>query len=266
MGETQSERMSVPKTVAAAVAERWPERGPHWVRNAPGELAQLCTTYGAEPRRVLPARYGFVVVVEQHDSRCFIMRSTADPDGPRQARVLLRLAALGASPRVFETFETESATWTVMDAVQPGTPAYDATPDELASVLHPLVGRPPDSGLPSLAGWLRLRLANGAEDDLDPGKMPATRAERVDALAALKELTTEPTESLCHGDTSPGNVLRSVEGLKLVDPRGVNGEVAYDAAVAALKTRNDPRLLADLLHIDRERVVAWFRIAVAARV
>lgn len=56
--------LAIPANVATAVRSRWPERAEAWLARIPDELADLCRRYGATPREVLPARYGFVVAAD----------------------------------------------------------------------------------------------------------------------------------------------------------------------------------------------------------
>lgn len=71
---------------------------------------------------------------------------------------------------------------------------------------------------------------------------------------------------MCHGDVSLGNVLRGRDRLYLIDPRGMAGDVEYDAAVASIKSGLDLRELARRLHVDVPRTEAWVRVEIAARV
>jgi streptomycin 6-kinase len=77
----------------------------------------------------------------------------------------------------------------------------------------------------------------------------------------------------CHGDASLWNVLAHGDSdWKLIDPRGMSGEVSYDVGVLAFKiARNQsPALIAARLaraaDVDPERVQAWMTVASAARV
>jgi len=93
------------------------------------------------------------------------------------------------------------------------------------------------------------------------------------ALAILDDLAEDTTPQLCHGDTSPWNILAlGHDTWVLIDPRGVSGEVAYDVAVLALKLARGRSAafitapLAGAVGVDPERVHAWALIADAARV
>lgn len=264
--------------VVADVRSRWPDRADAWLRCLGDELHELCARYDATPRGVLPARYGYVVAVDS-TSGPLVMRASADPNGPHQARVAVRLAQLGVSPAVHETIDTATGTWMVLDEVRPGTPLAKAdrarvTLDSLAAPIAAIAAHPePIPGLPALADWLRERLDDEHTNDRAPGTEPASRDERRDAIAVLDSLTTGATPQLCHGDASTWNVLAyESQGWMLVDPRGMSGEAAYDVAVLGLKiARDQPPAtvvvrMADAACVDRDRATAWMTIAAAARV
>jgi streptomycin 6-kinase len=71
----------VPPGVVDAIATRWPERARDWSIRVEGELQELCRRYDAKPRRVLPARYGFVVAADTPNGG-IVLRSSPDPNGP----------------------------------------------------------------------------------------------------------------------------------------------------------------------------------------
>ncbi|MQA87251.1 MAG: phosphotransferase [Streptosporangiales bacterium] len=239
------------------------------------ELRELCTRYRAEPIRMLPARYGFVVAVAATDAR-LVMKASADPWGAYQAEVAIALAALGVGPTVHEHVVTETGTWTVMEHVLPGSPLEKveaSTVEALATMFHSMASQSaPTTELPMLNDWLRDRLVGHDVSDLAPGRQQAPLTERQRALAMLGDLG-DCHDGLCHGDTSPQNVLLGPDGrMFFIDPRGVRGEVSYDAAVLALKVAPyaEPRTIAIQLAkragLPAERVEAWTVVADAARV
>lgn len=268
-------RINVPSDVAQAVIERWPDLGPEWCDQASDDLAKLCTTYGAMPTSVFRSRYALVVEVRTKRSQ-LVMRSSPDPDGLLQAGALISLAALGVAPALYDVVETQTAVWTVSERILPGTSLYDvrASVRDLARMLAPLKDQPaPLAGMPSIADWLRPRLIADELVDLARGRSVAPYDQRQSALGLLAELDADCPRSLCHGDPSRGNVLVSENNrLLLIDPRGVCGDLAYDVALAAVKTAEDdqamPRLaeLALLAGCDAERAHAWSVVADAARV
>lgn len=241
------------------------------------ELVDLCRYYNGVPITVMSARYSFVVAV-QSGERSLVMRATPDPGGENQAKVAHVLAELGIGPTIHEVISTETGTWIVMDRVWPGTslretPTTNRTVSALAALLQPLRGQPtPPPGLPHIKTWLRERLEDDELSDRAPGRNIASRAQRERALAVLTDLNDKPA-GLCHGDASYGNILHAEKGrLLFIDPRGMSGDPAYDAAVVALKSAHylaPPKVadtLATSLHLDSAQIRAWMFVADTARV
>ncbi|WP_165964515.1 phosphotransferase [Actinomadura sp. KC216] len=130
----------------------------------------------------------------------------------------------------------------------------------LAAALRPLRDQPAPAHLPTLTDWLSMRLTATEVVDMPSGRTTAPEAERQHAAALLSELAEQPPQMICHGDTSSKNILMGPAGkLYLIDPRDLSGDIAYDVAVAACKTKGtepiDTRAveLAKLMAIDGER-------------
>ncbi|GGM51039.1 aminoglycoside phosphotransferase family protein [Dactylosporangium sucinum] len=268
----------VPEDVVVGVERRWPERARRWADAAPIELREICDMYDAKPRTVMRARYGFVVAADSPNGG-LVIRSSPDPDAWTQADVAIALADLGVAPAIHETIVSITSLWTVMEELRPGTPLaltdrstvdLDALAAPFAAMRNQLAPKP---GMPSVFDWLRNRLEDDNLTELPVWREPAPIEERRDALRILDELVRDAEPALCHGDASTWNVLTSdAAGWKLVDPRGVSGEVAYDLAVVSLKLRSElspataGQQLAAAAGVDRDRVLAWIDTAEAARV
>ncbi|MFE0022431.1 phosphotransferase [Amycolatopsis sp. NPDC059021] len=271
--------MKVPAELARSIRTRWPDRADQWLTAIEPELADLCRRHNATPRRILPARYALVVAATTPEQR-LILRATPDPGASAQTTVAKALADIDVGPAIHEAVTTESGTWTIMDQVTPGTPLADADPttvtlDELTAPLRAIAAAPDlADDLPHLADWLRRRLTDDHLTDLAPGLTVAPSSERKQALELLDGLSTETASGLCHADVSPWNVLRDSDGnWSLIDPRGLRGQVEYDAAVMSLKISsaipsisNVNTLIADSAKFSRDRVSDWEKVARAARV
>ncbi|BCJ36183.1 hypothetical protein Athai_36860 [Actinocatenispora thailandica] len=270
---TELAHLAVPEDVRQQVHRRWPTAGPAWSAVVVNELHELLTEHHATHPQVMPARYGLVVSANT-PTGTLVFRSTPDPDGVHQAAVSPALAELDVSPRLHQVRTTDTGVWTVMDRITPGVPLGDLTEpptlDAIVGMLRPLAGQPtPAADLPSLFDWLRDRLTDDHLNDLPRGRSVAPLSERLQALALLDELAHDHVPALCHGDTSPWNILTG-DRLYLIDPRGVAGELAYDAAIIALKAADKipisrtSKALGAALGITPERITIWVSVGVAA--
>jgi Ser/Thr protein kinase RdoA (MazF antagonist) len=114
--------------------------------------------------------------------------------------------------------------------------------DEAGKILAALAARvhatPAPKGVPTLHGWVDVWLRARA------GFIPA----RIDAGIRARLGRLPKSDTLCHGDLHPGNVIVTAEGSRLVDWAGmVRAPAAYDLAVAhvlltelAPEVANDP--------------------------
>lgn len=119
---------------------------------------------------------------------------------------------------------------------------------------------PPPAGalFAAAAGWSRA-LAAGA------GVLPAAMLDR--AAGLLRDLAgSAPPPLLLHGDLHHANILRHGDGWVAIDPKGLLGEPAAEAA-CLLRNPADPGLLsraprrvaiiAETAGLDRARVLGW---------
>ncbi|HZN71524.1 MAG TPA: phosphotransferase [Micromonosporaceae bacterium] len=269
---------NVPAAIMAGVQQRWPDRTQPWANAVVNELRTLCAKYDATPRTVMPARFSLVVAADTPHGP-IVLRSSPDPDGPRQAQVAAALAAIGVAPALHEATTNSTGTWMILDEVQPGTPLGDINPAEisleaLAMPLAAIGGNPGlATGLPHISDWLRHRLEDDHLTEVAPQTEPAPAEQRRNAQHILDDLSRNSESALCHGDASPWNLLADgTAGWMLIDPRGVSGEVEYDLAILTMKVATGRARdavitrLARTCDADPGRLRAWTLVAEAARV
>ena len=166
-----------------------------------------------------------------------------------------------------------------MDAVEPGTSFAEQEPRPrdlagAAAMLRILADKGGAPSVPSVVPWLRARLTDPPADDQPPHRGPEPAEVRESASVVLDQLATDIPAGLCHADLSPPNVLHGDSRLWFIDPRGMNGEAAYDIAVLALKLSDDhldtARALARSIALssgtDPDRADAWVTVGDAATV
>lgn len=164
----------------------------------------------------------------------------------------------------------------LLERCEPGTPLVGAEDDEAAtSAAASVLGRmwrpvPTEQRFPLVSDWarglarLRRRFGGGT------GPMPAVLVEEAEALFGwLVPSQDEPV--LLHGDFHHENVLAARrEPWLAIDPKGVVGEPAYDAATllreppgligtpgAKQKIERRLRQLSEELGLERERLRGW---------
>ncbi|WFG43546.1 phosphotransferase [Pseudonocardia alni] len=266
--------------VAHAATTRWPDLATTWIDALPTELDEVCRALAVTPTgRTYRARFAHVIEATSSTGAHLVLRSSPDPDAVHQAAVLDRLARADLAPAVHRIQQTRTSTWTAMEAVTPGASFAENEPspadlNAVAIMLRALVDQPGAPEAPSIVPWLRSRLTDPPADDQPPHRGPADPEVRRAAIAVLDQLADQTLDALCHADLSPPNVLSGHSRLWLIDPRGMNGEAAYDIAVLALKLSNDQldtaRSLARSIAItsgtDADRAEAWATVADAATV
>lgn len=266
--------------IAHAAHARWPDRAPAWIKALPVELAEVCAALSATPTgKTFSARSAHVVEATTSTGARLILRSSPDPGAVHQGAVLDLLARAGLAPVVHLLRNTATSTWTAMDAVEPGASLAQQGPRPrdlagVAAMLRTLADEDGAPSVPSIVPWLRARLTDPPADDQPPHRGPEPAALRDSASVVLDQLATDITAGLCHADLSPPNVLHGHSRLWFIDPRGMNGEVAYDIAVLALKLSDDhldtaralARSIALSSGVSPDRADAWVTVADAATV
>jgi len=164
----------------------------------------------------------------------------------------------------------------LLERCEPGAPLTTVEDDEEAvSIAAGVLRRlwrpaPPEHPFPLVSDWARGFKRLRRRYDGGTGPMPATLVEKAEALfAVLIPSQAEPV--LLHGDFHHENVLSARrEGWLAIDPKGVVGEPAYDAATLLreppdLAHQPNARLilerrleqLPEELGLDRDRVHGW---------
>lgn len=89
-------------------------------------------------------------------------------------------------------------------------------------------------------------------------------------------LTTVLQEYLCHGDLHLENIIQMNNSWVVIDPKGIIGEMAFEAAAFDLVSKDEMQqveanphiivervtLLANALHIDYQRLLSWIYLRV----
>lgn len=266
----------VPAGLARTIVEVWGERGRAWLASFPDLLARCVEAWGIAVGPPLPGlTYNYVAPATRADGAPAVLKlGVPDREFASGAAALRAFDGQGAV-RLLEADLDRGAL--LLERAEPGTPLSD-DPDEdranrvVAGVLRRLWRPAPvDEALIRVEEWAggfaRLRRLFGGGTGPLPGPLVA-EAERLYADLCA----STPERALLHGDLHHGNVLAAQrEPWLAIDPKGLVGDPAYDAAALLRDRPGDllaepgPRarmarrldLLAGALDLDRERLRAW---------
>lgn len=164
----------------------------------------------------------------------------------------------------------------LLERCEPGAPLTTVEDDgEAMSIAADVLRRlrrpaPPEHPFPLVSDWARGFDRLRRRYDGGTGPMPAVLVDRAEGLFA-ELIPSQAKPVLLHGDFHHENILSARrEGWLAIDPKGVVGEPAYDAATLL---REPPELahepharrvleerleqLPDELGLDRERLHGW---------
>jgi streptomycin 6-kinase len=234
-----------------------------WRAGLPDRIASLAAAWALRPGAVLAERPAArLLAVTLDDGTAAVLKLA--PPGQAVAAEAAALAAMrgrGMAPLL----AADAARGALLLArARPGTALLDlARRDDdaatriAARLIATLPGPVPPEGLfAEAAGWGRALAAPG---------LPPALADR--AAGLLRDLAASaPPPRLLHGDLHHGNILAHGTGWLAVDPKGLLGEPAAEAA-CLLRNPADPALLAraprraaiiaEVAALPRARVLAW---------
>ncbi|MDQ2741170.1 MAG: aminoglycoside phosphotransferase family protein [Chloroflexota bacterium] len=266
----------IPVTLIQTIQEVWGQEGAAWLEAFPDLLADLTHRWSIEVGPPFPdLSYNYVAPAVRADGTPAVLKlgvPCSDIAGGAEA---LRLYGGRGMARLIE--EDLSAAAMLQERLLPGTALSENLDIEEADAIAAEVLRklwrpvPSRHSLVTVKDWAESFERYRALYGKDAGPLPASLVD--EARQVYNHLAASSAESvLLHGDFHQGNVLAAQrEPWLAIDPKGLIGEPAYDAATL-LRDRSDEILagprpvramirrldrLAAELDLDRERLRAW---------
>ena len=237
--------------------------GAKWLDALPELLAHLAHHWRIQIHRPFPRlSYNYVApATTEKGARVVLKTGVPGRDHSREVRALRKYAGR-ASVRVLRASFRLGAI--LLECVEPGTMLTDIEDDEKATriaadcirqLYTPLTG---DHRIPDVKSWaigltrLRRRFGGGT------GPLPAAHVERAEQL--FSELFTSTTEKvLLHGDLQHYNILRAGDTWKVIDPKGMSGDPAYECG-AWLRNPDNLLTRSDLPEIMNRRIAIFSEV------
>lgn len=269
--------MEFPATFTRRIVSTFEPDGAAWLASLPDLIERCARRWGlAVGSPFANLSYNYVAPATRADGAPAVLKLGVPRDElSTEIDALRHYAGLGAV-RLLAADEAEGAL--LLERLIPGDPLAPlaATDDEAATAIAADVmaalWRPASPGhrYPHVAGWfaglaeLRAYFAGGT------GPFPAQLVARAEALSA-ELLATQADPVVLHGDLHHDNILAAGDAWLAIDPKGLLGEPAFEAA-ALLRNpidmvRRHPRLdallarriavLSGRLGLNPRRIHGW---------
>jgi streptomycin 6-kinase len=228
-----------------------------WLQRLPSIVTACAERWNLTVAQVLqPLTYNYLVCAQRGDGAPVILKACS-PTGEfqHQAAALEHFAGRGAVRLLDRDDDREVL---LLEACVPGTPLIDVADDDAIAVAAGIMRQlwrplPHDHPFPTLTTWSlgfdRLRAFYHGT-----GPFPPTLLERAEQTFAEFAATSAPLV-LLHGDLHHDNILMAERQPWLaIDPKGLAGEPAYEAASFILNPRAQLRSAPQLHRVLEQRV------------
>lgn len=265
----------IPENIARNAVEMRGEAGAAWISALPALIAECEEQWSLEAGEPFPnLSYNFAAPANRADGTPAVLKLSLPEDKEFEAEAeALRLFDGRGVARLLELDRPKGAM--LLESLEPGESLEAFENDEKATaVAADVMGKlwrpaPPDHTFPTVAEWAKGFERLRANFDGGTGPMPAALVEKAEALFEELIQSQEPPV-LLHGDLHHGNILSSRRGWISIDPKGVVGERAYEAAAmlhnpAGFLERENPgkllerriEILSERLALEKSRVRGW---------
>ena len=249
----------LPKDLSERVARVWGRKGQLWVENFPAILAHIRDSWKLGDITPLPQlSYNFVASTATSAGQPVILKlGVPNPELTTEAAALRAYNGRGSVRLISADLEKGAL---LLEMLNPGrmlhTVGDNRTESEIAAkVMAKLCAPPPkDHQFPSMIDWIKAFSRVLADHQPEEAGLPTRLIETAQTL--VDDLTrTAPDEWLLHGDLHHYNILEDAKrGWIAIDPKGVIGEKAYQAARYFSNPNSEFNILPDPVGITRQRV------------
>ncbi|MEA2552049.1 MAG: streptomycin 6-kinase [Fimbriimonadaceae bacterium] len=264
----------IPPHVEQKVVSVWGDEGRQWLADFPRLLDRAMEKWRLTEIEPAPdLSYNFVAFAQQNGKPVVLKMGVKNPELDREAEVLKAFGAAGAATAIDYDPELSAL---LLERLMPGTTLWsewtrerDEEHTRIAANLMKRLWRDPVPGYPRTEDWC---LAFDRHFAAYPEGGPVPRALVTQAQQLADELHAgTTTHVLLHGDLHHGNILRSGETWKIIDPKGANGDPAFEVGAflynpidridtvpdLARMLRRRLEIIAEVTGIDRERLRNW---------
>lgn len=258
-------------TLEKNVINVWGDTGREWLKNLPNIIAELSAHWKlTDMTPVENMSYNYVALAKQHHNTPVVLKFSCDKALIEdECRALTHFNGVG-SIRVIDRVTNYNAL--LLEQAIPGYLLKANHPKNIkntietyAGAIKALASKPiPKTECTHVEKWCQA---------IDRITDPRISLKYIDKANELKTylLSSTGNEYLCHGDLHLENIIRHGDSWLSIDPKGIIGEMAFEAAAFDLLDKsdwNEPEtipdkinqrlsLLASNLEIPADRLRAW---------
>lgn len=253
--------IDVPGAFAAATVAREGEPGQAWIERLPALAERYLQRWNCSPDgKVTSGAVGVIIPVRSGHGPAVLKISFTHPGNVDEPRAL-RLWRGDGAVRLYE-YATEDFAM-LLERVQ--SRSLDLPVDEAMQVGGDLLRRlavPAPADMPTLASQAVAWEEQLLDQDRRAGHPLPDRLIGA-ARETIRDLAQDRTPAMLHGDLHAGNILASARGWLVIDPKGVAGNPAQDAATMMLY-RHQEALQAPDIRAELDRRLSIFCAASGA--
>ncbi len=253
--------LNLPPAFIKNIHAAFEDAGRAWLERLPAELAWAAERWDLRIGAPFGLSYNYVTAARRSDGSDVVLKLGVPGRREWQTEVAaLRLYGGVGAARLLDADGDHGAL--LLERLQPGTLLAEHGDDErmnaiAADLMRRTWREPPAEHAFPLVSDLAAQL-----DNLRPsfGGTTGPFAPRLVELAAAlwAELLASPTQQVVlHGDLHHYNILRSGDGWKVIDPKGMVGEPAFEVAAMLLNPYSSLGQHPDLRGLTRRRLDQW---------
>ena len=269
------------RTLEENVINVWGDQGKSWLNQLPDIILQLTQHWGlSDITAVENMSYNYVAKALQNNHTPVVLKISCDKRLIHdEYKALCHFNGHG-SIKVIDQHQPLNAL--LLKQAIPGYLLKDNHPDEIQATINiyaDVVNATASQTKPT-SQYTHVRQWCQAIDRISDDRIKKHFIHKAKALSSFLLKSVE-NEYLCHGDLHLENIIQHGNKWLSIDPKGIIGEVAFEAAAFDLIDKNEwaepesiqdkilnrTAILASNLNINKDRLLAWIflRVVISAQ-
>jgi len=258
-------------TLEKNVIRVWGDQGKTWIQKLPEiiiNLTQYWQLNDVEP--IDNMSYNYVAKAQKNDNTHVVLKISCDKQLIKDEYHALKNFNTNTSIKALDIYADQNAL--LLEQAIPGYLLKKIYPKNVKSTIKIYAELVKALASQSCRphGFTHVKKWCGVIDRINDKRI---KSEFIDEAKRLKDFLFSSIENeyLCHGDLHLENIIRHKNEWLIIDPKGIIGEIAFEAAAFDIIEKNEwskhdniktiiinrVSLLANTLEINKDRLLAW---------